>query len=28
MGLPVHRLNKNLKKMGVNIFEYSKWKRK
>jgi septum formation protein len=28
MGLPIPRLNKNLKKMGVNIFDYSQWKRK
>ncbi len=26
MGLPVYNLNQNLKKMGVNIFDYDKWK--
>lgn len=28
MGLPVQKLYQNLKKMGVNIFEYSQWKPK
>ena len=28
MGLPVRKLCKNLKKMGVNIFDYSKWNKK
>jgi septum formation protein len=26
IGLPLHCLFKNLKKFGVNIFEYEKWK--
>ncbi len=28
MGLPVRKLYKGLKKMGVNIFDYSKWNKK
>jgi len=28
MGFPVHNIYKNLKKLGVNIFEYEKWKGK
>jgi septum formation protein len=28
MGFPIHNIYKNLKKLGVNIFEYEGWKRK
>jgi septum formation protein len=28
MGFPIHNIHKNLKKMGVDIFEYEKWKGK
>lgn len=28
MGFPVYNIYKNLKKLGINIFEYDKWKKK
>ena len=28
MGFPIHNIYKNLKKLGVNIFQYERWKEK